>query len=209
MPFCRIESAPGDGCHPALLGAANFAVWAGRTDDEALEEIRAAIPSGRREVSDNEILQAIDRARRDSSEFEAGGVPRLPMPKRCRTAAEIRADVLKDENTAAKLRSAVLAAGGGELDPFGAEVRESSPIRLEKYSEGYPHAADMIPLLRYLYRPDDHLFIGRRDIKAKLAKTSALLPSGSTTFRSAWRGSPTYPRSSSSVNLQASEIIFR
>lgn len=63
--------APGTGCHPALLGVANYAVMAGRTDDEALAEIRAAIPSGTRDVPDNEILEAIDRARRDLSEFEA------------------------------------------------------------------------------------------------------------------------------------------
>ena len=159
--------APGDGCHPALLGVANYAVMAGRTDEEALAEIRAAIPKGDRDVGDQEILDAIDRARQDSSEFEPGGAPRLPMPKRRRTVADIRTGIVEDEATAAALRRAVIAAGGGALDPFGPDVRESSPIRLETYSEAFPHAGDMLLLLRHLYRPDDILFVGRRDVKAK------------------------------------------
>ena len=154
--------APGKGCHPALLGVANYAVMAGRSDAEALAEIRAAIPPGQREVPDEEICEALDRARQDSSEFEAGGAQLPPIHKPHRTVADIRAQILKDETIAAKLRRAVIAAGGGELDPFGADVRESSPIPLEDYSEAYPYAAEMIPLLGHLYRPDDILFIGRQ-----------------------------------------------
>lgn len=166
--------APGDGCHPALLGVANYAVMAGRTDEEALAEIRAAIPKGDRDVGDQEILDAIDRARQDSSEFEPGVAPRRPIPRRRRTVAEIREKVVKDENIATELRRAVIAAGGGALDPFGPDVRESSPVRLEPYSETFPHAGDMLILLQHLYRPDDLLFIGRQyDAKQENIKTAA------------------------------------
>ena len=165
--------APGEGCHPALLGVANYAVMAGRTDDEALAEIRAAIPPGQREVPDGEILDALFKAREDT-EFVSGCAPRRPIPQRRRTVAEIRAEVVKDETIAEELRRAVIEAGGGELDPFGDEVRESSPVRIEPYSDAYPHAGDMLPLLRHLYRPDDILFIGRQyDATPDNIKTAA------------------------------------
>ena len=164
----------GGGCHTALLGVANYAVMVGRTDNEALEEIRVAIPLGRRTVPDKEILDALQRARRDIESPEPNR-PRLQRPQpRPRTAEEIRAGVLKDESIAAELRRAMIEAGGGEFDPFRNEVRESSPIRIDAYSEAYPYAADMIPLLRNLYRPDDILFIGRQyDATPDNIKTAA------------------------------------
>ena len=152
--------APGTGCHPYLLRVANYAIMAGRTDEEALAEIRAAIPQGNRRVDDREIDEAVQRARQDTTAFARGRASRRRITPVRRTVADIRAQILKDETNAEKLRRAVIEAGGGELDPFGAEVRENSPIRLEAYSEAYPHAADMLPLLRNLYRPDDVLFIG-------------------------------------------------
>ena len=166
--------APGTGCHPYLLGVANYAVMAGRSDEEMFAEIRASIPPGTRDVPDWEIWTAINTARQDTPVFAGGGVHFPPIPKPRRTGADIRAKVLEDETTAAELRRAVLAAGGGELDPFGAEVRESSPVRLEAYSETFPHAGSMLLLLRHLYRPDDPLFIGRQyDAKQENIKTAA------------------------------------
>ena len=166
--------APGDGCHPALLGAANHAVMAGRTDDEALAEIRAAIPAGDRLVDDQEIIDAIEKARQDTTIFVPGGAPFPPIHRPRPTEAEILSRSLKDETNAEKLRRAVIEAGGGELDPFGDEVRESSPVRIEPYSDAYPHVADMIPLLRHLYQEDDRLFIGRRvDATTDNIKTAA------------------------------------
>ena len=154
--------APGTGCHPYLLGVANLAVMAGRSDDEALAEIRAAIPAGDRIVDDQEIKDALLKARQDTSAFNTGVAPRQRITPRHRTVAEIRAQVLKDETNAAMLRRAVIEAGGGELDPFGSEVRESSPIRLGSYSEMFPYAGDMLLVLKHLYQPDDVVFIGRK-----------------------------------------------
>lgn len=159
--------APGTGCHPFLLGVATLAIRAGRSDEQALAEIRDAIPLGARIVDDREIAEAIERARQDTTAFVPGRASRRRITPRRRTVSEIRAAVVEDKTNAEKLRSAVIEAGGGELDPFGAEVRENSPIRLEAYSEAFPHAGDMLLLLRHLYQPDDILFIGRRKGKAK------------------------------------------
>ena len=166
--------APGTGCHPALLGVANLAVMAGRSDTEALAEIRSAVPSGARIVGDREILDAIEKARQDNNVFAHGRTSRRPITPPRRTVAEIRAGILKDEANAAELRRAVIKAGGGELDLFGEDIRNSSPIRTEVYSEAYPHAADMLSLLQHLFRPDDILFIGRRcDATKDNLKTAA------------------------------------
>ena len=164
----------GNGCHRAILGVANLAVLAGRTDDEAFAEIRNAIPKGNRTVPDKEILEAIQKARQDIASPDPNR-PRLPrLLPRPRTAAEIRAEVLEDEANAAELRRSLLKAGGGAVDPFGTDFRESSPVRIEPYSEADPHVTDMIQLLRHLYNPDDILFIGRKtDAAPDNLKTAA------------------------------------
>ena len=168
--------APGNGCHPKLLGVANLAKWVGRSDDEALEEIRAAIPPGNRTVFDSEILEALQKANQDFMS-PAPNRPRLPRPlplPRPRTAAEICAEVLKDEANAAELRRSLLEAGGGAVDPFGTDFQESSPVRIETYSDAYPYVADMITLLRHLYNPGDILFIGGpKDAEQVNLKTAA------------------------------------
>ena len=166
--------APGTGCHPYLLGVATLAIRAGRSDEQALEEIRAAIPKGDRLVDDGEIAEAIERARQDTTAFAHGHASRRRITPRRRTVSEIRAAVVGDEINAEKLRSAVIEAGGGELDLFGAEVQNSSPIRPESFSEAFPYAGGMIPLLRHLYRPDEVVFIGRQyDATRANLKTAA------------------------------------
>ena len=166
--LAAIPAPGGGGCHAALLGVASLAIMAGRSYVEAEAEIRAAIPPGGRRVADKEIREAIRRAHKDTARLDPNQPhqPR-PIPPPRRTAAEIRASVVKDEPAAAEIRRKLIDVGGGALDPFGAEIWESSPIRLEAYSEAYPYTADMIPLLRHLYQPDDRLFIGRREIKAR------------------------------------------
>ena len=173
--LAHIPAPGGGGCHAALLGVASLAIMAGRSDAEAEAEIRAAIPPGGRRVADKEIRDAIRRAHKDTAKLDPNR-PRQPrpIPPPRRTVAEIRAEAVKDEDTAAEIRRALREAGGGALDPFGADVWECSPIRLDAHSETYPHAADMIPLLRYLYRPADILFIGGQyEAKRDNLKTAA------------------------------------
>ena len=55
----NIPAPGGNGCHTHLLGLANRGIWARRTDEEMLAEIRASIPPGTRDVRDREIWGAI------------------------------------------------------------------------------------------------------------------------------------------------------
>ena len=163
--------APGTGCHPFLLGVATLAIRAGRRDEQALEEIRAAIPEGDRLVDDQEIIEAIERAHQDTTAFAHGRASRGRITPRRRTVSEIRAAVVEDETNAEKLRRAVIEAGGGELDLFELDVWERSPIPIEPYSKEFPYAGGMLPLLRHLYSPEDRLLIGPANVKAQPGKT--------------------------------------
>lgn len=52
----------GDGCHGAILGTANRGALAGRSPEEVFEDLRRAIPRGKRPVSDREVADAINKA---------------------------------------------------------------------------------------------------------------------------------------------------
>jgi hypothetical protein len=160
--LAAIPAPGGGGCHAALLGVANLGIMAGRNDDVILSDIRAHVPAGRRKVADREILDAINRAHKDTAPMNANAPRPRPMPPPRRTYAEQVAAMLKDPKQAAALQSRIIEAGGGELDPEGVEVWEASPVRIEAYSERFPYAGDMLLLLEHLYQPDDVLFIGSR-----------------------------------------------
>lgn len=152
----------GGGCHAALLGVANLGIMTGRNDDAILSDVRLHVPAGRRKVADCEIMDAIHRAHKDTAPLN-GTAPRpRPMPPPRRTYAEQVADMLRNPEKAAALQAYIIAAGGGELDPEGADVWEASPVRIEAYSGRFPYAGDMLLLLEQLYQPDDVLFIGNR-----------------------------------------------
>jgi hypothetical protein len=55
----------GGGCHSAILGVANYGVMARLTPEKIFEDIRHAIPSGTRRISDREINDAIKKAFQD------------------------------------------------------------------------------------------------------------------------------------------------
>lgn len=55
----------GNGCHQALLGAANLGIIAGLDPEQIHADIRQAIPPGRRCVGDREIQDAINKALSD------------------------------------------------------------------------------------------------------------------------------------------------
>lgn len=61
----RLASIPppgGNGCHPALLGAANWGSMAGLDPAAICKDIRRSIPAGSRRVPDREIKEAVDKA---------------------------------------------------------------------------------------------------------------------------------------------------
>lgn len=55
--------APGSGCHPALLAAANCGVLAGLDDETIAADILRAIKPGRRKVPEKEVREAVAKAR--------------------------------------------------------------------------------------------------------------------------------------------------
>jgi len=62
-----------------------------------------------------------------------------------------------------RLREAIIAAGGGEVDPYGADFWESSPIRID-----WPPEADAPEFLSAMFLPQEHVFIGHREAVGKL-----------------------------------------
>lgn len=157
-----IPAPGGGGCHAALLGVSSLGVMVGRDDAALLAEIRAHVPAGRRKVTDREITDAINRARKDTAPM-SGNTPRpRPIPPPRRSRVEMIGDALKDKGHAAALQSRMIEAGGGELAPEDADVWEASPVRIEAYSTRFPYVADALLLLHHLYRPEDIIFIGSR-----------------------------------------------
>jgi hypothetical protein len=57
--------APGGGCHCSLLGVANYGVMAGLEQQQIVDDIRKHIPPGNRDVPDQEIRDAVEKAWND------------------------------------------------------------------------------------------------------------------------------------------------
>jgi hypothetical protein len=130
--------APGDGCHPDILGIANLGFMAELPRETIFSDIRASIPAGSRIVSDKEINEAIQKALRDHK----GGT----YTPQTRPAPAIR-------NGKTALQKII------EQGPIGdeADLWEMSPLRLLKEPKDDPAF-----LLETLYEPTDLIFIGDR-----------------------------------------------
>ena len=155
--------APGCGCHASLLGVANLGIMAGLDDNSILAEIRNAIPAGKRRVADREIMEAIQRAHKDTVPLAENAPRQRPVPPPRRSPAEKLAAILRDSpETAEKLKAKIIDAGDNAVDLFGADTWEQSPIRIQAAArlEKYPFSEDGIQLLTELYDPADILFIG-------------------------------------------------
>lgn len=166
-----IIPAPGTGrgSHRAIYRAACCGIEAGRSNAEIFSDLRIAIPPGTKLIPDGAIrdtirnahTKAAPRDNRLSSLLRSGQIA-VPFPPRPpQTESEIIRGRLKNPAVADEILRRILKAGGGELDPFGADVWEASPIRIEARSEAFPYSGDMLPLLEHLYAPGDLLFIGR------------------------------------------------
>jgi hypothetical protein len=136
--------AAGQGCHPALLGVANLGVSAGLDDAEIFKHLRSKTPPGSRIVPDEEIWQAIAKARDQ------------PAPTLRRTLKRQLPVVhkLKKKEVAQAALQAIIAKGGGGISC--ADLVKTSPVPID----GSEY--DIILLLKNLYSPDDLVFIGRR-----------------------------------------------
>lgn len=133
--------APGQGCHPALLGAANLGALSKRPAHAVFAEIRASIPQGKRCVTDKEIQAAIIKAYADHNPQTGKKYlsPQKPEPIiRCGRTALQRI-----------IEQSIIA---GEADLW-----ESSPIRLD-----WPPENDTVNFLFSMFTSHDLIFIGEK-----------------------------------------------
>lgn len=137
--------APGQGCHPSLLGVANYGVMAGIPPEAIFTHIRTSIPYGKRKISDNEIHDAINRAIKDNVTLTNGQkYKRYFKPK--------TKPLIKNGETA--LRQIIEQSNiYDEVDLW-----EMSPIRID-----WPPEEDTVHFLSAMFEPEDLLFIGERE----------------------------------------------
>jgi hypothetical protein len=139
--------APGTGCHPALLGAANVAALAGIPAEETFANIRASIPKGKRKISDKEVCDAVSRAYRDNANII------LPNGERYRRYTSPKpAPTIHDGKTA--LQRIIEQSNISDE----ADLWELSEIRLD-----WERKDDTIKFLSILFEPSDMVFIGERE----------------------------------------------
>jgi len=139
--------APGTGCHPALLGAANVGAFAGIPAEETFADIRASIPRGKRKISDKEILDAVSRAYRENRNII------LPNGEKYRRYAPRKTEPLVHEGKKALKRIIEQSNTTDEADLW-----ELSEIRLD-----WEQKADTINFLSRMFEPADMVFIGNRE----------------------------------------------
>ena len=159
----------GEGLHGAILGVCNLGVQAGMSEDELYEEISAMD----RDFKPHEIEDAIQKAM-DNEEWEpedgggssasGTGYSRSACVSPLAAAGKLLAD---DPVRAATLKERLIQAGGGEMNPFGPEVRAASNppppiVPAIAHLAGSEFCSGMLCLLNAAYRPDDILYIGSR-----------------------------------------------
>jgi len=159
----------GEGLHGAILGVCNLGVQAGMSEDELYEEISAMD----RDFKPHEIEDAIQTAMNskdwepgDSEGSSASGT-RLSRAVCMSSLAAAGKLLAEDPVRAAKLKEHLIQAGGGELDPFGPEVRAASNplppiVPAIEHLAGSEFCSGMLSLLNVAYFPDDILYIGNR-----------------------------------------------
>ena len=140
-------SGKGLGCHQALLGAANHGVYAGIDPQQIHDDLRRHI-HGTRRVPDREIKAAVQKAMSDK-----GKVVHYDFKKQ----------KWKPAFDGVEIRNKIIALGAGKTE---ADIWGISPIRIDWQPE-----EDPLYLLKYLYQPDDLLFIGERYSPGIMNKT--------------------------------------
>jgi len=137
---------PGSGCHPTLLGVANLGAKAGLEPNQIVADIRSAIPSGRRRVSNREIQDAVAKAVRECDQDRRGEYHGSRIDRR-ELARRQRAEEASRERTK-RIINAIPAA-----DP--ADLWERSPVRLTDDPRD-----DAQLLLRGLFRSVERVWAG-------------------------------------------------
>ena len=151
----------GEGLHVAILGAANFGVAAGLSEDAIVEAISAID----RDFKPNEVEEAVDKALADV-EDQADGPLRIREPHVPESKAVAVGRILAaDKDRSQRLQTALIERGGESLDPFGAEVLTMSNPQFELVPpiaelSGSEHRRGALTFLETVFLPTDILYIG-------------------------------------------------
>lgn len=140
--------APGSGAyHRHLMGAAALGIITGLHDDDVFADIRQHTPTGSRRVSDREIRETIQNARKSTAADSSATPthPRLPVPMPVDYDA---------------IRESIIKVGGGEVDPHGPDLWEASPVRLDWVRE-----QDAAEFVTRMYEPTEFVWIGHPEAK--------------------------------------------
>ena len=154
----RLKKIPPAGvvknCHSSLLGVATLGIRAGHEPDELVELIKAAIPPGKRVVSDKEIRDAINRALVDT--VPADSNPSVHATTRVPRRAKL------SETEAARIRKLVLSYSTCPVNLDSEDFRRAHGFQLEPQPMAplYPDAFTMLQLIRELFEDGDLLYIG-------------------------------------------------
>lgn len=147
----------GNGCHPTLLGIANLGVIGKIPPKQIFYDLRYHIPQGNRHVPDKEIWNAINRALEDHGHSDA----KKTIMKAQKYKLLNRKRNLYDFAVAFKYLISNVPIKTED------DLWEASPIRID-----WPPTEDPINLLKYLYQPNDLLFIG--DVKEAGSKKKSI-----------------------------------
>ena len=150
----------GEGLHSALLGVCNMGVAAGIKEDVLIETISALD----REFKENEIEEAVAKALDDATQA-TNLKAKLKMPAPVKKAAKAGKLLLDDPERTARLQASLIEAGGGEVDPFGPDLRAASNpppdlIPAIPGMEGSECLGGLFTFLRVAFRADDNIYIG-------------------------------------------------
>ena len=133
----------GNGCHPYLLKAANYAAIAGVEVDMAFQEIKSNIPLGGRQVEDREIIQAIQKAYREYD-------PALGF-------GDVEAECYRPLKKTLVLKENALSNCTEE------QIREQSTLSIPDEAREQTNL-----FLQQIFAPDDLVFIGQSKHSARL-----------------------------------------
>ena len=137
----------GNGCHPSLLGAANYGAMAGYAEEEIVQRIAASIPQGDREVPEREIRDAARKALADHALRQSGGRHTVPADNLPNTPCF----------DPSQFMMAHIKAGAGTTDR---NIISASPVPIPE--DPISHARLLVETL-YASRMDEHLFIGEHN----------------------------------------------
>lgn len=140
----------GEGAHQAFFKAGALGYRARLTEEKIVADVKAALPQGRRSVSDDEIETGVSAGFADAMGHSLGGAKEKSQKA---AKSRIPADAFK--------RLAALGKGATEAD-----IMARSPVPLD-----FPETEAGWRALELLYKPDDWIYMGKREHPGAIGRT--------------------------------------